>query len=291
MSSARAARWAAQRATWKLANRGDTHLAADRRLYKAQLSELRKEWLGNDLHARRAAYLKSREEEAQRKEKQAARKDARSKSNMEEDSQLAAARAEQERFVAEQLRRQKESKKKMADRRAARHEEAETEFRKQWLGDLLKEYDVEGTEQANQFTQYRKRSFLTPENFEKRLHMLLVRNKSPIDNWNGIARKLEQDEQRAALDERTGGRLLHSPAEPVVPSPQAATSAPAPGAAVGDGPRGPAAAGARDDARGGSDAGPPGVGAGGAPNDDALLKNLKSAMAELEVDDDSPSKK
>jgi hypothetical protein len=244
---------------------------------------------------RRAAYLKAREEEAQGKEKRAARKDATSTANMEE-SKLAAARAEQESFLAERLRRQKESKKRMADRRAAKHEEAETEFRKRWLEDLLVEYDVDGSTQVNAFTQSRKRSFLTPENFEKQLHRKLIRATSPVDKWNGIARQLVQDEQKAALDERTGGRLLHSPTEPAVPRPQAATSAPAPRATAGDGSRSLAAAGARD-AGGGIDAGPPGVrqgdaeNAGGGPNDDDLLKNLKSAMAELELDDDSPSKK
>ena len=37
-AAARAARWAAERATYKLANRGDTHYAADRRLYKKQMT-------------------------------------------------------------------------------------------------------------------------------------------------------------------------------------------------------------------------------------------------------------
>ena len=38
MSKGRAAKWAAQRAGWKLANRGDTHFAADRRLYNQQMN-------------------------------------------------------------------------------------------------------------------------------------------------------------------------------------------------------------------------------------------------------------
>ena len=66
MSSSRAQRWAAQRAGWKLANRGDNHFAAERRLYNQQLKELRKEWLGDDLARRRAAYVKRRDRDLKR---------------------------------------------------------------------------------------------------------------------------------------------------------------------------------------------------------------------------------
>ena len=56
-SRARVARWAAERATYKLANRGDTHFQADKRLYKRQLAELRRDWLAEDLLTRRAKYV------------------------------------------------------------------------------------------------------------------------------------------------------------------------------------------------------------------------------------------
>ena len=61
-SKARVARWAAERATWQLRNRGDTHFAADRRLYKKQLTELRRDWLSQDLLQRRMAYVAERDQ-------------------------------------------------------------------------------------------------------------------------------------------------------------------------------------------------------------------------------------
>lgn len=301
MSSARAARWAAQRASWKLANRGDTHVATDRRLYKKQLTELRKEWKLEDLSARRTAYEKERELTAQRKEAQEARP---SRSAVDtSDPQFTAAAAEEAQWLNERKRKQQENKKRIAARRAAKLEEAETEYRHGWLQEMLKEYDVDGTTPVNAFTQYRKRAVLTPDNFDKRLHMLLVRNQSPVDNWNGVARRLEADEQRAALDERTGGRLLHSPAEPPVSPPNAATPVPAAGAAAEEGTRGLGAAGPGrsgdelDADRGGSDVGTPSVheggnaGSGDGHNDAALLEDLKSAMAELQVDKDDEAPK
>ena len=36
------AKWLAEKAGWRLANRGDTWYAAERRLYKRQMTELRK---------------------------------------------------------------------------------------------------------------------------------------------------------------------------------------------------------------------------------------------------------
>ena len=61
-SRARVARWATERAANKLANRGDTHFAADRRLYAKQLSELRREWKSEELLQRRQAYVAQREQ-------------------------------------------------------------------------------------------------------------------------------------------------------------------------------------------------------------------------------------
>ena len=71
MISVKAQAWQAARATWKFANRGDTQYACDRRLFKLQMSELRKEWNHEDLNKRREKYLVEREKEraleAQRK--------------------------------------------------------------------------------------------------------------------------------------------------------------------------------------------------------------------------------
>ena len=64
----RRAAWDAQRTALKLLELGpkksETRFAADRRVYKQQVSALRKEWRRDDLLARRAAYVSARTQAA-----------------------------------------------------------------------------------------------------------------------------------------------------------------------------------------------------------------------------------
>ena len=55
------AKWLAEKAGWRLANRGDTWYAAERRLYKRQMTELRKSLHLEDLQRRRAEYVAARD--------------------------------------------------------------------------------------------------------------------------------------------------------------------------------------------------------------------------------------
>ena len=204
MSSARAARWAAQRAANKLANRGDTHFAAEKRLYKRQLKELRKEWLHEDLLARRELYVQQREAKRLAAEKKQGRVVDKEETR---DAAIELAMAEERQAIAEQKEKHKMYTRIEKEKRVAKRQEYDTAFRKKWLDEIMQDYDVEGHAPANAFTTQRKRAWLNPENFEKRLHLLLMRSESPVDKWNSIARKLEADEQKASIRERTGGRM------------------------------------------------------------------------------------
>ena len=197
-SSSRAKAWEAQRATWRLANRGDTHYAAERRLYRMQLSELRKEWLLEDLHARRAAYVAQRDAIAQRAAKP-------SRKSRDDDEALAAeraARAERVRREQERAAKQQANARKVGEMRASRRDAAEREFRLRWMREFLRTQDVDG---HTSLSRTAARPWLTPENLDSRLgaSTFSVRKDNPVAKWEGIAR----DEQNEANREAHGGWL------------------------------------------------------------------------------------
>jgi hypothetical protein len=225
MSSARSrlrvARWAAERASYQLANRGDTHFAADKRLYKKQLTELRREWLSEDLLSRRAAYVLARDT-TQKRDKQQARRAAAEERKVSSGEQ---ARIREERMAAVALHNERDKKRianerKVGEKALAERQAAEDAFRRQWLQSVLQDYDVDGNLPTNAFSRERKRAWLNPDNFDKRLHMLLMRAESPVDMWNSIARRLQSQEEREALNERLGGRLQHPQPDTIVGSAQ-----------------------------------------------------------------------
>lgn len=53
--------WEAEKAGWKLANRGDTRYAAERRLFRKQVKGLRRDLQAEDLTQRRLAYVSARD--------------------------------------------------------------------------------------------------------------------------------------------------------------------------------------------------------------------------------------
>lgn len=273
MSSSRAARWAAQRASWKLANRGDTHFAAEKRLYGKQLRELRKEWMVEDLMARRAAYVQRREAMQQAKEAQA------SKGSRLNRSTAAGAVAREHEAETRKERAQKieENNKRENLQRVARRQEAEAEFRLQWLQGMLDNYDIEGVSSVTALSQ-RKRAWLTAENFDKRLQLALIRSESPMDKWNGIARALAQDEAKANLEERSGGLVsprLEAPAGAALPH----SLAPGSIASSDDG----APVAAAPPPRPGEDRSEEPL-SDSAANDEALLEAFRKAVANLDSD-------
>ena len=209
---ARVARWAAERATWKLANRGDNHYAADRRLYKKQMSELRKAWSSEDLMQRRSAYVAQREA-AQRKVEKDAEKQAvqELRRASPEVMQRKAERAERNRLIQEREQKRVANEIKMGEKALAAQHEAEDAFRRKWLEGVLADYDVEGRAPTSAFSRERKRTWLNPDNFDKRLHLLMMRNESPVDRWNTIARELKELEDKERHSERMGGKFKYIP--------------------------------------------------------------------------------
>ncbi len=209
MASASRRAWEAQRASLKLVDLGkrksDTLFNADRRAYKEQLSNLRREWLTEDLHARRAAYVASRE--------QAARSVMRTASTSMYETRRAERREARAReLAAERIRQDKdqENAERVSERRAVKRSEVEAEFLRQWMHGVLKDYDVAGTVSTLPL-RMGTRSWLYPENFDKKLHVLLMQTKSPVDRWNQIARRNQQEEQDEATMARTAGTYVPSP--------------------------------------------------------------------------------
>lgn len=218
MSTGRAAKWAAQRAGWKLANRGDTHFAADRRLYNQQMKELRKEWMEDDLLRRRAKYVRRRDAALKQAEARAAQLAAAQHSDGAASVRAEKQQARQEE-LAERARHeaaQEAHRKRLAEMRMARKMGAEADFRRKWLEGVMNDYDVQGDTTVSTSLGHRKRSWLTPENFDKRLQLLLIRHESPVDAWNSAARRLQSEEEQEALVERLGGGRLVQPAPSAV---------------------------------------------------------------------------
>ena len=214
-SSAMARRvWEANRAAWRLATRADTHYSADRRLYKKQLSELRKEWVLEDLMARREAYVNARKEADHKAEHKAAQ-------STDRTAQIAAEREElAQRMVAERasVEKQQANAQRVGEARAAKRTAVETEFRRKWMERLLNDYDVEGSAEIT-FARSSKRSWFQPdENFEHKLKLALMQRHSPVDKWNATARKLLHEEEQEKIQSRLGGAMV-TPAGPPTTSP------------------------------------------------------------------------
>ena len=211
-SRARVARWATERAANKLANRGDTHFAADRRLYAKQLSELRREWKSEELLQRRQAYVAQREQ-VQMQEKSREKREAQEARRLNSD---AVRTQREERAAGLAVWREREQKRmanevKVGQKALAEKRAVEDEFRRKWLEGVLADYDVEGSQPTATFGSDRKRTWINPENFDRRLPQLMLRSESPVDMWNSLARKLQSEEEREAITERVGGRMLHPP--------------------------------------------------------------------------------
>jgi hypothetical protein len=206
----RRAVWEAQRAAVKvMRDSKDTQFAAERRLYNQQLSELRKEWSMEALLARRQAYVAAREMAAQRK----------SSASSSQETRVEAI----DREATRQLRAQNKARREASDAKkranaervgaewASKREAAETGFREKWMSDLLKKYDVSGTKLRAAITRVQSggvASWLTPDNFEKRLTMLLIKHRSPVDRWHSIAVELEEEERKELMQHRIGGTYL-----------------------------------------------------------------------------------
>jgi len=205
-------RWKEQRAGWQLANAGDNWYAAERRLWKLQMTELRREWELDALSRRREEYVQRREAARQMQ----AAKDARAhEKSMREAERVKEGPSDEElAHQAELHRKHQERQTQWRDSLLRKRDDAEKEYRRKWLEKMMAEYDLEGGEKTG-MRSIGKRALLSPENLDKRLQIILMNTQSPIAKWNGLARKHQMTEEELILAERTGGRVLdNEPAEP-----------------------------------------------------------------------------
>ena len=209
------AKWLAEKAGWRLANRGDTWYAAERRLYKRQMTELRKSLHLEDLQRRRAEYVAAR--------------DAPPKVYEHDEDELES-KAESARYLllraAATDKARKERELQAANhlyvntRRRDGRQAAQDADREKFLQRLLEEQDVTG-EHVGSFGQRRVRPWVNEQNLERRLSMLLVRPESPISKWDDLSRKTAEEIESAYRDERMGGKLADAAAAAAAPPPSA----------------------------------------------------------------------
>ena len=205
------AKWLAEKAGWRLANRGDTWYAAERRLYKRQMTELRKSLHLEDLQRRRAEYVAARDAPPKVYEHDEDELESKAESARYLLLRAAAtdkARKERELQAANQLY--------VNTRRRDGRQAAQDADREKFLQRLLEEQDVTG-EHVGSFGQRRVRPWVNEENLERRLSMLLVRPESPISKWDDLSRKTAEEIESAYRDERMGGKLADAAAAAAAP--------------------------------------------------------------------------
>ena len=209
------AKWLAEKAGWRLANRGDTWYAAERRLYKRQMTELRKSLHLEDLQRRRAEYVAARDAPPKVYEHDEDELESKAESARYLLLRAAAtdkARKERELQAANQLY--------VNTRRRDGRQAAQDADREKFLQRLLEEQDVTG-DYVGGVGQRRVRPWVNEDNLERRLSMLLVRPESPISKWDDLSRKTAEEIESAYRDERMGGKLADAAAAAAAPPPSA----------------------------------------------------------------------
>ena len=143
---------------WSYATKGDTRFAAERRLWRSQMTEMRRNLQNEELVVRRETYLAAREKKAAFDAEQARNKP----SLMAELRKLEMkARLDQQREEADAARlvRREAAMEKEAFKRGAENKE-----RLAWLEELQRDYSVDGSApQTFSLDARKKRAFLTPE--------------------------------------------------------------------------------------------------------------------------------
>ena len=200
MASRNLARLWTPRPNWRPANRGDTKFVSDRRLWRLQMTELRRNLQHEDLLARRAAYVAKRSEAEELRQSRLSDVDPMEEVRRREVQNRVAAEAEE-------AARRSEAARAHGQRRMAARREAEEKERLAWLHALQKEYDVTGSETPRFSLVARKRSFLTPENIDKKLSLLLMGVKSPVEDWNNRARDTQATEEKQQKAYLLGGSM------------------------------------------------------------------------------------
>lgn len=201
--------WEAEKAGWKLANRGDTRYSAERRLFRKQVKELRRELQAEDLNKRRLAYVATRE--AARAKQQDMQAASRSTEEKELRKAEVAARAQR---LGEQAKSEYEKHRLRASAKVSRQHEAEVAMKREWLETYLQNNDVSGRTDhvlaalERGMLGERVVTWLTPDNIESKLTDIAWRSRrNPVDDWSAMARAIIEDEEREQINERLGGAL------------------------------------------------------------------------------------
>jgi len=201
-SAEQQARWKEEKAAWRLANRGDNWYSAHRRLFRMQMTTLRREWELDALARRREEYVQRRAAQRQA----AAEKVARA-----QEKERRAAEIAEEGPSEEELERQTRLHKEYQERRRQRahlslekKEQAEADARREWLSKAMNEHDFDAKE--HRMHSVGKRILVTPENLNNRLQIMMLNTQSPVLKWDNVAR--ERAKEDATLSRRVGGQYV-----------------------------------------------------------------------------------
>ena len=141
-----------------MANKGDTRFAAERRVWRLQMTEMRRNLQNEELVARREKYLADHEKKAAFEAEQARHQP----SPMAELRKLEMqARLD---FQREEADGAKLERRGAAMEKEAVKREAENKERLAWLEELQRDYNVDGSAPRTfNIDSRKKRAFLTPE--------------------------------------------------------------------------------------------------------------------------------
>jgi len=188
---------------WSYATKGDTRFAAERRLWRSQMTEMRRNLQNEELVVRRETYLAAREKKAAFDAEQARNKPS-LMAELRKLEMKARLDLQREEADAARLVRREAAMEKEAFKRGAENKE-----RLAWLEELQRDYSVDGSApQTFSLDARKKRAFLTPENIDRQLTaMLVASDRSPIDKWAGRARESQKEEDEQQKEAMGGSRM------------------------------------------------------------------------------------
>ena len=139
MASRRLSQLWTQQKGWSYANKGDTRFAAERRVWRVQMTELRRNLHNEELVARRQAYVAAREKKAAFDAER-----ARLRPSPMAEARMLEMQARLELEREETNARRLEHRKAAMEREAAKRE-AEKKERLAWLEELQRDHSVDGS--------------------------------------------------------------------------------------------------------------------------------------------------
>lgn len=192
--------WEAQRAAIRLRGASDNRFSAERRLWKKQLTELRREWEAEDIMKRRAVYLVQREEDRAIEARRVEREKIKIINNKAEEY------AAREMMAAERRERVLRAKRRESFKRRAVNEDAATDFRRNWLEQIQNEQDISGTA-GSVLGVAKRRPWIYPETIDAKMMSIWLQQASPVDKWKAVERTQLEEEEFQTIPERIRGKL------------------------------------------------------------------------------------